>query len=249
MRTRFRLFLLSTVLLPIVWNAGLRADSTPATQPSQYTRTAADAVTPTPNRHFPWWMKRHNDLVKLVAQHPDSKLIFVGDSITDVWQWVPSFQKYYGQYDALDLGISGDQTEHVLYRLEHGELTGLHPKVAVVLIGTNNTWVDTPEWIAPGVIAVVNVLHEKLPDTQVLLLAIFPRDAPDSKTRWLVEQTDRLLAEYSAPKTTYLDIGWYFLDANGQIPRSIMKDLLHPTAAGYEIWAKAMAPTLDALLK
>jgi arabinogalactan endo-1,4-beta-galactosidase len=212
-------------------------------------RTAADAVTAVPRRSGVWW-KRHQDLLKLVAQHRDSQLIFIGDSITDMWQYEPSFGADFGKYDALDLGISGDTTEYVLFRLENGEIDGLHPKLAVLLIGTNNAGVgDRPEWIAAGVKKIVDELHRKLPGTRILLLGIFPRDLKDSKLRAVVAATNPLVAKFAEPNTTYLDIGGVFLDSNGEIPPEVMKDLLHPTTKGYELWFKAMRPELDKLMQ
>jgi lysophospholipase L1-like esterase len=219
----------------------------PSTRPAAKPRTPDDAITPAPRD--PKWVKRHEGFVKDSAAHKDSQLIFVGDSITDGWRGRPSFKSNYGKYDPIDLGLSGDRTEHVLYRLENGEIEGLHPKVAVVMIGTNNSGNDKPEWIAAGVAKIVEDLHTKLPDTKVLLLAIFPRGAKNSPARSVVNQTNVLLAKLDAPNTKYLDIGASFLDENGEISKEIMKDLLHPTDKGYDIWAKAMQPTLDDLMK
>jgi beta-glucosidase len=219
----------------------------PSTRPAAKARTDQDASTPAPRDAA--WIARHEKLVKYVAGHKDSQLIFIGDSITDHWQGYPSFKKTYGQYDAINLGIGGDRTEHVLYRIENGELDGLHPKVAIVLIGTNNTHGDKPEWIAAGVAKIVDDIHQKLPDTKVLLLAIFPRGAKNSGPRAVVDQTNPLLAKLDGPSTKYLDIGASFLDDNGEISKEIMKDGLHPTQKGYDIWIKAMQPTLDDLMK
>ncbi len=178
-------------------------------------------------------------------------LLFLGDSITDGWRGggKATWAKY-AKYDPANFGISGDRTEHVLWRITNGELDGIKPKVAVLMIGTNNIGGDTPEWIAAAVKKIVDSIHAKLPETKVLLLAVFPRDAKDSGNRKRVMAINEIISKLDDGKTTrYLDIGKVFLDADGQIPKDIMNDGLHPTAKGYELWYDAMQPTLEAMLK
>ena len=138
----------------------------------------------------------------------------------------------------MNLGIGGDQTQrHVLWRLEHGNIDGIHPKLAVLMIGTNNNGCGDPQEIAAGVKAVVEKLREKLPETKVLVLAIFPRgpNADDSKRKLLAETNEEIIAKLADDKNVfYLDIGQKFLDSDGTLPRTIMPDLLHPNAKGYE---------------
>ena len=128
-------------------------------------------------------------------------------------------------------------------------LDGISPRVAEVMIGTNNWKTNKSPEIAEGVKAVCYAIHNKLPDTQVLLLAIFPRGEPGDEKRMLVEKTNAILAKTRFPHwVTYLDIGSAFLDDNGVISRDIMPDLLHPNAKGYELWSTAMLPTLGRLM-
>ena len=101
--------------------------------------------------------------------------------------------KYYADRNALNLGFSGDRTENVLWRLQNGEIDGIAPKLAVIMIGTNNTGhrSDPPEQIAAGVQAILSELQQRLPDTKVLLLAIFPRgaDKDDPMRRTMMRPT------------------------------------------------------------
>ncbi len=163
--------------------------------------------------------------------------------------------KVYAPRHAANFGISGDRTQHVLWRLEHGELDGVKPKAVVLMIGTNNTGKErnsdsirntTPETIA-GVIAVVDELKRRLPASRILLLAIFPRGEKDDPQRAQIKEINTALARLEG--VTFLDIGSKFLTADGALPRDVMPDLLHPDEKGYQIWADAMEPTLAALLK
>jgi lysophospholipase L1-like esterase len=210
-------------------------------------RTAEDAVTPAIKDP-----KRHEQFLARIQKGPIG-LLFLGDSIADVWpsRGKESWQKL-AKYDPADFGISGDRTEHVLWRITHGELDGIHPKVTVVMIGTNNVGHfrdEQPEWAAAGVKKIVQTIHEKLPETKVLLLGVFPRDAKDSPTRKEVEATNQIISKLDdGQKTRYLDISKEFLDANGEIPKEIMPDRLHPSAKGYDLWYDAMRPLLEKMM-
>ena len=183
-----------------------------------------------------------------------AEVIFVGDSITQGWEGNGKevWAKYYAPRHALNLGIGSDHTQHVLWRLDHGNLDGLKPKVAVVLIGVNNIPDDqnTPRQVLEGVTAVVQKLREKLPETKVLLLGIFPRANPGDPIRKTVLDVNPIIAKLHDGKNVfYLDIGAKFLDADGRLPDDIMPDKLHPSEKGYEIWAEAVKGPLAELLK
>jgi lysophospholipase L1-like esterase len=206
----------------------------------------------------PAWVRRHEGFLK-IAQAGGVKLLFLGDSITDNWRSRGSnvWNHCYGDRHAANFGIGGDRTQHVLWRIDQGELDGLKPKVVVLMIGTNNTGKENngsprntvPETIA-GVKAVVARIRAKLPDTKILLLGVFPRGALDNPQRAQVALINTVIAKLDDGKMIrFLDIGPQFLDADGNLPRSIMPDLLHPSEAGYQIWADAMEPTLAKMLK
>ena len=124
------------------------------------------------------WMKRHESFNKRVAQGKVD-LVLIGDSITQGWEGRGKkvWKTHYGKRNAVNLGIGGDRTQHVIWRLDNGNLKGIAPKAAVVMIGTNNAGSNKPKEIADGVAAITKQLQTKLPKTQVLLLAIFPRGA------------------------------------------------------------------------
>ncbi len=182
-----------------------------------------------------------------------AELIFVGDSITEGWEGNGKevWAKYYAPRHAVNLGIGSDHTQHVLWRLENGNVDGLKPKVAVVLIGVNNVpdTNNSPRMILEGVTAVVKTLREKLPDTKVLLLGIFPFREDFNVQRAKALEVNQALNKLDDGKAVfYMDIGYLFIQPDGKISKDIMRDFLHPTAKGYKIWAEAMEPKLAELL-
>ncbi len=193
------------------------------------------------------------------AQRGGIDILFLGDSITDGWRTRGSnvWNRYYAPRHAANFGIGGDRTQHVLWRMDHGELDGIKPKVVVLMIGTNNTGKENdhktprntiPEVIA-GVQAVVGELRAKLPDSKILLLAIFPRGTLNDPQRAQAALVNTVIAKLDDGKTVkFLDLGPKFLEFDGTLPRSLMPDLLHPNGRGYQIWAEVMEPTLDGML-
>lgn len=211
-------------------------------------RTPADAVTADVKNP-----ERHEKFLARIQQGPVG-LLFLGDSITDAWprRGAPSWEKF-APYQPADFGISGDRTEHVLWRITHGELDGIDPKLVVIMIGTNNIGHfddEQPEWAAAGVKKILEIVHQKLPKAKVLLLGVFPRGAKDSMHRRKVEGINEIIKNFGdGQRTVYLDVSKTFLDAHGEIPKDIMPDGLHPNQHGYDLWYDAMRPTLEKLLK
>jgi beta-glucosidase len=183
---------------------------------------------------------------------------FIGDSITQGWEGRGSnvWQEFYGQRKVINLGVSGDRTEHVLWRFEQGQLDGVKAKVAVVMIGTNNsgknrdgtdTYTDSD--ILDGVTAIVNEIRRRQPDTKIILLGIFPRARTFSPQRGRLLEVNQALAKLDdGSHVFYLDFGSQFIENDGSISKNIMPDALHPNAAGYKIWANAIEPKLKELL-
>jgi lysophospholipase L1-like esterase len=198
--------------------------------------------------------QRHLDINQRVKDSQgQAEVIFVGDSITQGWEGNGKavWAKYYAPRHALNLGIGSDHTQHVLWRMEHGNLEGLKPKVAVVLIGVNNIPDDknSPRQVLEGVTAVVKALREKLPQTKVLLLAIFPFREDFCAQRAKALQVNQALHKLDDGQwVRFLDFGYLFLQPDGKIPKDLMRDFLHPTAKGYQVWAEAMEPELAAML-
>lgn len=207
------------------------------------------AITPV-GREQPWWIKRH-ELINKRARQGDIDLIFLGDSITQGWNDNAVWRKYYGKRKAANMGIGGDRTQHVLWRLDHGNVDGLSPKLVVLMIGTNNSngTDNTAEEIADGVKAIVHRLREKLPQTKILLLAIFPRGQKPNPQREKNAEASRLSSKLADGKMIYyMDIGKKFLEPDGTIRKEIMPDYLHPTLDGYRIWAAAIEDQVSKLL-
>ena len=200
-----------------------------------------------PNRHEQFLKDKEALLKKGPIQ-----FLAVGDSITDGWRRGESFEKTFGAYNPYNIGIGGDRTQHVLWRLENGEVDGIKPKVAMLMIGTNNIGNPSNDEIVAGVTKIVTTLRSKLPETKVLLLGIFPRDEkPGTSSRTRIKAMNEMLAKLDDGGKTvkFLDIGDKFLDAEGNIPKDIMPDALHPNEKGHQIWAEAIKPTLDELMK
>lgn len=224
------------------------------------------AIVPADRMNERWWADRHNAILERIHAHPDTSLVLIGDSITNNYDKVnppdenfqPIWNEFYAPRNALNLGFSGDTTSHVLWRLNHGEVDGVHPKVAIVLIGTNNTGHgQTAEQTEIGIDAVVNRIEELLPQTQVLLLGILPSGVSEDKTA-----RDRAVNRYLAtcygenPRVTYLDIGSIF-EGDGAINSAIFYDPrlptarkpLHPDTNGQRRMAEAIEPTLAKLME
>lgn len=212
------------------------------------------AVSPEGRPDQGWWMKMHQSFVDR-AKKKDVDLLFLGDSITQGWGDNATWRRYYAPRSAANFGIGGDRTQHVLWRIEHGEIDGINPRVAVLMIGTNNIGANSPEEIAEGVKAIVARLREKLPMTKILVLGVFPRG--ESLARDFIAKNDRakptdapgkinaLVAKLEDGKMTkYMDISQAFLDEGGMIPKALMPDFLHLSDSGYRRWAEAIETTL-----
>jgi beta-glucosidase len=199
-------------------------------------------------------MSRHQAFVDQ-AKQGGIDILFMGDSITDNWRSKGSnvWNEYYAPRHAANFGIGGDRTQHVLWRIEHGELDGIHPKVTVLMIGTNNSNSDPAADIARAIKMIIDEIHAKIPETKILLLGVFPRNKPVDKPAQMeaIHQVNELIAKYDDGGKTvkYLDIGPAFLGPDGKVHADIMTDFLHPTPKGYVIWAKAMEPTLDEMMR
>lgn len=222
------------------------------------------ATVPVPQRGME---KRHAEKVAAAQAHPYD-LLLIGDSITHNLE-KPEYKAVWNQFfaprNAIDLGYSGGRTENILWNLQNGELDNQKPKVVTLLIGTNNsddanyTVVHTAEEIAAGTAAIVKLLREKLTDTKILLLRIFPRTnvykKPDGTERGSEEKrfatnlrAGELVASLADGKNVfYLDVNHAFLKLDGTLDPQLMPDKLHPSPAGALRWAEAMEPLLSQL--
>lgn len=200
-----------------------------------------------------WWRLRHEKCVEATKKR-GFDVAFLGDSITQGWEdsGRATWDKEFAPLKSANFGFSGDRTEHVLWRLSHGEIVGADPKVIMIMIGTNNIGhgSSNPEQTAQGVAEIVKTLRGRLPSAQILLLGIFPRglEATDPM-RLAVEKATSLFKGVADGKHVhFMDIGHAYLRSTGELRTTLMPDLLHLDPDGYEIWARAVKPELDRLL-
>jgi lysophospholipase L1-like esterase len=223
------------------------------------------AIVPTDRLSAGWWAARHTAIVADAASHPDTQLLMIGDSIFNNYDkaeppdqdFQPIWQQYYAPRKALNLGFSGDTTANVLWRLDHGEVAGLHPKLAVVLIGTNNTaYGQTAEETEEGIDAVIKDLEHRLPETKILLMGILPTKLPSKEQNFDVNAY--LGSHYAGgeyPLVSYIDIGVVFY-TQAELDTSLFYDstltpprpALHPNTAGQRRLASSIEPAVARLM-
>jgi len=195
---------------------------------------------------------RHEEFLK-VAKAGGVDLLFLGDSITDGWRGGGKavWDKNFASLKAANFGISGDRTEHVIWRLRNGELEGIQPKLVVLMIGTNNG--DPAQDVALGIKTILMDIHERSPRSKVLLLGIFPRSEKPDAGRAKNDEVNKLIAKFpmmvELGRVSYLDIGAKFLAADGTLPKDIMPDFLHPNEKGYQIWADAIIDKVKQMMQ
>jgi beta-glucosidase len=218
-----------------------------------------ESFTPAPQTEsfsIDWWLPLHRQKLqekdRLVAAGTPPEVVFIGDSITQGWEQAGRavWERHFAPLHALALGFGGDRTENVLWRLQHSEVDGLAPKVVVLMIGTNNSGLRSPESTAVGIRHLLDELHRRMASTRVLVLAVFPRgEKPDDPLRGVNERLNKIIAGFAdGRRVHHLDINAALLEADGSLSRDVMPDLLHPSEKGYAIWQRAMAPTLQKLL-
>lgn len=220
-----------------------------------------NAVIPVPNtqKDFYNWAERHKTKTE-AARARQHELIFIGDSITHMFE-VPErggkvWEQHFGHYTTLNLGYGWDCTQNVLWRLANGEFAYQRPRVVVLNIGTNNLTgnsggrANTAEEIIEAILAICDFIHRHSPETQIIVMSVFPRGAT---TEPIFQQAKELAGAIQQAVTgqsglTNLDIGTRFLGSDGEIPTALMDDLVHPTEAGYQIWAEELGPIISKLI-
>ena len=215
----------------------------------QATKNSATEAAPRPDKG---WQDRHAKFLERIKQG-NANVLFIGDSITQGWEgagkgvWAEAFDSL----GAVNLGIGGDRTQHVLWRLDNGEIDGIAPKAAVVMIGTNNLGANTNEEIVAGITAIVKKLNTKLPKTKVLLLGIFPRsEKADHALRTRIKEINAEIARLDDDKLVFFkNIGGRFLAEDGSLPKATMPDFLHLSTDAYRTWADAIEDDLQLLMK
>lgn len=190
-----------------------------------------------------------------ISKKGEAQLVFLGDSITQGWGGAgkAAWDSTWAPLKAANFGIGGDRTEHVLWRLEHGNFDGLKPKLTVLMIGTNNSGhrMDPAADTAAGVKAIVEKLQAKQPQMKILLLGVFPRgEKPTDAYRVRTNEINALISKQAdGTKVTYMDLSPEFVQADGTISKEIMPDFLHLSPKGYDLWTAAIAPKVKELMK
>jgi len=226
------------------------------------------AAVPIARLDTPWWKARHEAKLAEARRGPVD-LLLLGDSITQDWEetgptpshdFRPVWQRFYADRHALNLGFSGDATSHLLWRVEHGEIDGIAPKAAVILIGANN--LGRLHWSAPdtvrGIETIVAEVHRRLPATKLLLLGVLPSDRGEWTLKTGFEINAALAARYgtgAVPYVTYRDVSALFMKG-GAVDTSLYYDplatpprpALHPSPEGMARLAAAIEPALSAML-
>lgn len=219
-------------------------------------RQDVEATTPAPRMNKDKqpdanWVKRHEGFVEQ-AKKGGVDFLLMGDSITDGWRG--GGKKVYAEafepLKSINFGIGGDRTQHVLWRLQNGELDGITPKLCMLMIGTNNGK-DSAEDVAAGITAIIKEIQKKSPTTKVLLLGIFPRGPMPNPGREKNDKVNTIVAKLDDGGKTvkYLEIGAKFMNEDKSISKEIMPDFLHLSEKGYGLWADAVLPTVKEMLK
>jgi len=214
-----------------------------------FAQSTNTAVIPVPMTK-PGWMERHESM-NTKARQGKIDLIYIGDSIVQRYESVgkPVWDHYYAPRNALNLGISGDRTQHVIWRLDNGNIEGINPKLAIVMIGQNNGGHNTASEIAEGVTEVVKIIRTKLPKTKILLLGIFQRREKPTPERAVLAEANNIISKLANSSISYMDINSVYVQPDGTIPASLMPDFEHPSELGFKRWAEAIEAKVAELME
>lgn len=195
------------------------------------------------------WVDLHKKFLETTKNHgKDINIVFYGASIMQFWRSTGKkvWDQYYGNLHAVDYGISGDRTENLVYRIGSGEVANLHPKVVVVIAGSNNLGSDKVEDIAKGVKTIIDLLRLKLPNVKILNLAALPRTDRNGE----IKQFNDLISKFNYTNSyKFLNMNSHFENAKGVHKDLYVSDERHLSEKGYKVWAEVMDPVLKQLLK
>ncbi len=204
------------------------------------------------------WQERHLEVLERNKQIKP-EVVIIGDSIVHYWGGEPkapltrgaqSWSNCFAGISVENLGFGWDRTENVIWRIEHGELDGITPKVIIIMIGTNNTGLNTPADIAAGIQAVCDAAHNKQPNAKILLLGILTR-RDEKPGQHIIENVNQLLAAHysNMAYVTFRDFGSAFRNDDGTPNVALFADGVHINAVGYEILAAKIRSQMTALME
>ncbi|MDA1045236.1 MAG: GDSL-type esterase/lipase family protein [Verrucomicrobia bacterium] len=207
-------------------------------------RSANDPTRPVPGG-VRWFWRNHGENMQKTKNN-NFDLCFLGDSITQGWPG-DLLNERFGKYRPANFGIGGDRCENVLWRLENGELAGTNPKVIVLLLGTNNSGMNTPEEMALGVATVVKKLRTMLPKTKIMLMAIFPSQNPVNGEK--IKKANTYLETLDdGTMIRFINVNANFLNKDGNYRNDMFQDDVHLARLGYAMWAATTAPLLEEMM-
>jgi lysophospholipase L1-like esterase len=221
------------------------ACATEAVRCGPFTHEELPAPVPSP---YASAVERGKSINHAVKSKPYS-ILFLGDSLTEGWD-AAVWEQHLAPRGALNAGVSGDRTDHLLWRLQNGNLAGPPPDALVLLIGTNDlAYGRSPELTADGIRANLGELRQHFPDASILLLALLPREeSPTARLRVAAVEVNRLIRGCAdGEHILYADIGDVLLDSSRRLTAAISPDALHFTARGYSLLAARLDPELDRL--
>jgi len=228
------------------------------------------AIVPRPKLeedNYDWW-DRHREVLH-IKDSINPEIVLIGNSITHFWGGLPALKtkdgkprnpngpkawaSVFGPYRVLNLGFGWDRTQNVLWRLDHGELEGLHPRSVIVNIGTNNTSqttnarMNSANEIVEGIRAICLRVRSKVPGTKIILMAVLPREQmPDNPRRILINEINHQLEQFAKKeRITFVDVSSKMLSPDGTLSREIAGDFCHPTEKGYQIWADGIRSLIE----
>lgn len=195
------------------------------------------------------WYERHKAKCREAASS-NHDIVLCGDSITHFWEdshGPNTWKQLFTNRNVMNLGFGWDRTCNVLYRLDNGEFTGQTPKLFVLNIGTNNfgdtiNWKrDTPEDVAKGISAIMNLVHEMSPHTVIAVMAVFQRGISTAPFRELIRKLNAILTEQLSPLPYARLINFseeFLLPGSNELDTSLFRDTCHLQEKGYRLWAK-----------
>jgi (4-O-methyl)-D-glucuronate---lignin esterase len=250
---RLRTFVVCAILaigFAAIWDIGIAKS-----QQAGLRSLTQSADQPAPQEN-PLFLPAHHALLEK-AKQGTIDVYFLGDSITRRWQGTdyPEHKRNWDQnffgWNAADFGWGGDTTRNVLWRLKNHELDGLHPKVVVLMIGTNNLGKDPPsnreatvEDVAKGIRAILDLVQEKAPAAKIVLMGITPRnDRGDAALMPTIDEINARISQFAdGKKVVYLNINDKLANQEGVLVEGMTEDGLHLSNKGYQIWADALKP-------
>jgi len=213
---------------------------------------ANPATTPVP-RTDAGILARQDEVLRRAKEAPASPIVFLGDSITQGFEGAgkAAWERHIAPLGALNLGVSGDRTEHVLWRLQQASLARLEPKAIVLLIGTNNLGHGTSngEQTLAGLLQVVATLRAQAPEAVIVALEIFPRGERFNPMRGEIAQVNQALRSQRGEHVRVLALGDRWVRGDGVVARESMPDFLHLSETAYGEWASDLAPILSEILQ